>query len=229
MDNNIALTSGYPEFSPAIADLIAKTTALIKTSIVQELAALETPKLFESNISSKIRSKTHKLSATLRERSNDALGKLYDSEVRSIVRQQNLDLFQSKSPLEQLNVQREFNFVKPELTNEVKLESIRDNLFPMQSLKPTSTMVTHSAFRIQPQLKIHPVISRLIEDTNFSVVTPKPIVANKGLKFRLHEVKAVDETNPEWAGKDEINLGGVASGAEDQLVGLKQSLSPNQA
>lgn len=33
----------------------------------------------------------------------------------------------------------------------------------------------------------------------------------KKLRFRIHKVKCIDETNPEWPGDDEIDLGGVAT------------------
>lgn len=33
---------------------------------------------------------------------------------------------------------------------------------------------------------------------------------NKNLLFKVHSVKCVDETNPEWPGSDEISMGGVA-------------------
>jgi len=33
---------------------------------------------------------------------------------------------------------------------------------------------------------------------------------NKSLRFNVHSVKCVDETNPEWPGSDEIAMGGVA-------------------
>ncbi|GAB4001148.1 hypothetical protein GCM10028807_56570 [Spirosoma daeguense] len=33
---------------------------------------------------------------------------------------------------------------------------------------------------------------------------------NKNLKFKVHTVKCVDETNPEWPGSDEIAMGGIA-------------------
>ena len=36
------------------------------------------------------------------------------------------------------------------------------------------------------------------------------ITLNKGIKFRIHEVKCIDETNPEWPGSDEISWGGAA-------------------
>lgn len=35
-------------------------------------------------------------------------------------------------------------------------------------------------------------------------------VVNKSLRFNVHSVKCVDETNPEWPGSDEIAMGGVA-------------------
>jgi hypothetical protein len=36
------------------------------------------------------------------------------------------------------------------------------------------------------------------------------VVLNKGVRFRVHEVKCIDETNPEWPGSDEISWGGAA-------------------
>lgn len=44
---------------------------------------------------------------------------------------------------------------------------------------------------------------------NQNTNTEKPKILNKGLKFKLNRVKCVDETNPEWPGSDEINMGGV--------------------
>jgi hypothetical protein len=35
------------------------------------------------------------------------------------------------------------------------------------------------------------------------------IALNKSVRFRVHEVKCVDETNPEWFGSDEISWGGA--------------------
>lgn len=226
MDQSIALTSGRPEFSPAIEDLITKVTNLMKASIIQELAAQETPELFSRSSSSKVQSTIKKLGSDLRQRSTDALGKLYDNEVRSIVRQQNLNLLQSDTPLEQLDVEREFAFVKLDLTTPSRLESISDNIFPVRSMTPTAATLTNTAVLNAPRLTLHPAIIRLIEDGRLNLpaqdVTPAPVVVNKGLRFRVHEVKALDETNPEWPGKDEINMGGVAAGAGDQLKEIKE-------
>ena len=40
---------------------------------------------------------------------------------------------------------------------------------------------------------------------------------NQGLKFLLHRVKCVDETNPEWPGGDEIAMGGTAVNANAEI------------
>ncbi|MGF1524182.1 MAG: hypothetical protein ACFBSF_17825 [Leptolyngbyaceae cyanobacterium] len=37
------------------------------------------------------------------------------------------------------------------------------------------------------------------------------IVPKKNLQLRIHRVKCIDETNPEWWGSDEIDMGGVAT------------------
>jgi len=48
------------------------------------------------------------------------------------------------------------------------------------------------------------------------------IVTNKGLKFRLHEVKCVDETDPEMFGSDEIALGGASVDDEETVKKISQ-------
>ncbi len=45
---------------------------------------------------------------------------------------------------------------------------------------------------------------------------------NKALRFRLHEVKCIDETNPEWAGHDEIACGGAAVDDADETYKLEE-------
>jgi hypothetical protein len=54
----------------------------------------------------------------------------------------------------------------------------------------------------------------VVSDRLSEIIVTKPstngqIAINKGLKFRLHEVKCLDETDPEFLGVDEIALGGV--------------------
>ncbi len=47
---------------------------------------------------------------------------------------------------------------------------------------------------------------------------------NRLLRFNLHEVKCIDETNPEWFGHDEIASGGVTQddkGVEGKITGFK--------
>ncbi|HMU38165.1 MAG TPA: hypothetical protein PKE31_04060 [Pseudomonadota bacterium] len=48
-------------------------------------------------------------------------------------------------------------------------------------------------------------------DVHMSVPAPVPTPPqHNNLMFRLHQVRCVDETNPEWWGSDEIAIGGVA-------------------
>lgn len=53
------------------------------------------------------------------------------------------------------------------------------------------------------------------------------VVLNKGLSFRIHEVRCIDETNPEWIGSDSISWGGVAAQGVDnkeKVTKLKEYL-----
>ena len=74
--------------------------------------------------------------------------------------------------------------------------------------------------RLAPRLSVDPTVLRLLVEGGRGVTgsvvgglagtVAQPIVVNKGLHFRLHKVKCIDETNPEWPGDDEIAMGGTA-------------------
>jgi len=54
-----------------------------------------------------------------------------------------------------------------------------------------------------------------ISSASFYQPSPPATIVNKGVNFRIHEVKCIDETNPEWPGHDEIHWGGVAVDDKD--------------
>ena len=49
----------------------------------------------------------------------------------------------------------------------------------------------------------------------------KPVTGN--LAFRIHNVRCVDETNPEWFGNDEIGLGGVGIDETGEVAKIAES------
>ena len=74
--------------------------------------------------------------------------------------------------------------------------------FPATLKLPAGYLQTHSALHGQvlvPQPVIPPSPGGL---------TPQQTTTK--LEFRVHRVRCVDETNPEWAGDDEIALGGIS-------------------
>ncbi len=66
------------------------------------------------------------------------------------------------------------------------------------------------------------VITDALDDVSGAGNGNSTIVHNKGLKFRLHEVKCVDETDPEFFGSDKIALGGASVDDEETVKKISQ-------
>jgi hypothetical protein len=151
------------------------------------------------------------------------LSDLYNADIRSLARRYNVDLTGQKRVVQQIDAARDFAFIAPELRNETKLASLQENIFSMQVDEDTSSELGEAGEtirRLAPRLAVDPTVLRLIIDGGrlgtgalgglAGGTVAQPIVVNKGLHFRLHRVKCIDETNPEWPGDDEIAMGGTA-------------------
>jgi Glycine zipper len=139
-------------------------------------------------------------------------------------RRYNVDLTSTKRVVDQIDTARDFAFIAPELRNEGKLASLQENIFAMQVDDDSTSELgseADSIRRLAPHLSVDPTVLRMMVDGgrfsgtafgsgNVGGAAATPIVVNKGLHFRLHKVKCIDETNPEWPGDYEIAMGGTA-------------------
>ena len=236
MTQSVAFKSGQPLFSPEFQDMIDRCVDLMKLDVVQGLAYEQEPSLMAARGVAANPSKLAPIVATRlrnakpggkRGRSNALkslpLSDLYDAGMRSLARRYNVDLTSTKRVVDQIDTARDFAFIAPELRNERKLASLQENIFSLQIDDDTSSELNgeaESIRRLAPHLAVDATVLRMMVESGRSAtgafsrglgaVVAQPIVVNKGLHFRLHKVKCIDETNPEWPGDDEIAMGGTA-------------------
>ena len=160
------------------------------------------------------------------------LNLVYDSEMRNLARKHNVDLMSKVKVMKQVEPGRSFAFVASDLKSEKTIRSLHENLFTSEVDSETVRVDARTAISAaMPAADLDPAVARMIvervnlvgrfnwadlftsgddEEDDSDDETPEPIQLNRGLRFRLHRVKCVDETNPEWPGDDEIASGGVA-------------------
>ena len=63
---------------------------------------------------------------------------------------------------------------------------------------------------------------QIADEPQATAVAAPAIVLNKGLKLRLHQVKCIDETDPEIFGRDEIAMGGTAVNEREVATKIAQ-------
>lgn len=236
MTKTVAFKAGQPLFSPEFQDMIDRCVDLMKLDIVQGLAYEQEPSLMAargiqanpSRLAPIVAARLRRARPGGKRGKADALkalplSDLYDADIRSLARRYNVDLAGSQRVVQQVDAARDFAFIAPELRNEAKLASLQENIFSMQVDDETSSEIGDTGEtirRLAPHLSVDPTVLRLmIEGGRLGAgalggigggVVGQPIVVNKGLHFRLHKVKCIDETNPEWPGDDEIAMGGTA-------------------
>ncbi|MFZ1479445.1 MAG: hypothetical protein WAT25_01565 [Paracoccaceae bacterium] len=239
MSTTVAFKSGQPLFSPEFQDMIDRCVDLMKLDIVQGLAYEQEPSLMAARGVAANPSRLAPIVAARLRRAKpggkrgraDALkalplSDLYDAGIRSLARRYNVDLAAPRRIVDQIDKARDFAFLAPELRNEAKLASLQENVFDLQVAEDSPAEIGEeeaSIRRLAPRLSVDPSVLRmLVEGSRGGIggiatgvgglggVIAPPIVVNKGLHFRLHKVKCIDETNPEWPGDDEIAMGGTA-------------------
>lgn len=240
MSETTGFSTGAPLLSPEFQDMVDRCVELFKLDVVQGLAFAREPSLAATRGIDRNPSKLGPIVAKRlsqmkpggkRGRSADAtkiesaLQALYDSNVRSLARRHNVDVTSGKAVMAQIDKVQEFRFLERELGNKKRLDSLHENLFDvrtdMKSDEPADPDTVMR--RLAPNVNLDPTVMRMLADNIRPSISalPKgvggaatgvvaPIVVNKGLEFRVHQVKCVDETNPEWPGDDEIAMGAVA-------------------
>ncbi len=156
---------------------------------------------------------------------NAPLDATFDATARSAARRLNVDLMSGTPVLAQSGLGQRFRFIERELTNTTRLDETAVDLFDTR-IEALDMVRPPAAGGLLPAMAgiggagpgVSSALLRLIAErgasatagTSSSGGSTGGATLNRGLKFRLHEVKCVDETNPEWPGDDEIGMGGVA-------------------
>ncbi|GAB3639613.1 hypothetical protein [Spirosoma arcticum] len=114
---------------------------------------------------------------------------VFTTEIRNYLVTNSIDLKKTDSVLNQLDVVSNFAFINDATVNQVTVDRILSNFG-----------------WIHPPSLRHPPLN--------PVPSPNKI---KELRFRLHQVKCIDETDPEWGGNDKIGMGGVSINDKGEL------------
>lgn len=200
---------------------IEKTTEILKLSMVQGFNSRMNPQVYKFNPSeftfggrnyssvALIASKRLKKFSPERKKSvRLALGR--DTSVTSAIRTWGVDMRSQKSVIKQIDRKKAFSFINESTFNEVAMKRM---------ISDVSLLATHEIAPIRETLEKDLIALKIKYGTllspswtvgileGISVLTP--VALNKKVKFRIHEVKCIDETNPEWWGSDEISWGGA--------------------
>lgn len=204
--NKIRLSSGSQIKDPILSPLIEKSTKLILASINQQLLAKA------DKVNFKYQTKKLKVGGTRKvsfNTSGSVILKQIQPEKRSDFSNLATNLAREtmiepmSSPPVMFGRFRPSFVIPPVVSfNNLKLkESVLNN---KQLIQKAFSGIAVSKLTKNYVEKFLATYQGITEETDNDT-----IVQNKGIKFRVHEVKCVDETNPEWPGSDEIAMGGV--------------------
>lgn len=142
-----------------------------------------------------------------------------DYQITNNIRSLGVDMRTNKSIIEQIDVKRHFDFINGTTFNKETVDEMVNDLEVVAT--PYNTITVDDA--IAADLKgmglryggifdasIMAALAKAIESARAKAEAEAEAKLNTGLKFRIHQVKCVDETNPEWPGSDEIAWGGAA-------------------
>lgn len=197
--------------------LADKTVELLRLSIVQGLNNAMNPQVYkavprEITVGRRVAKKYPSASQVVVERFKNlnparvngvrlALGR--DLSITKGIRTTGLDIRSEKTVLEQLDLRSHFSFVNDTTFNEGSVTRMAAGLSVLN--EPLGTSLARERFLAGLPTGVLTPAGTLVAPG-----TGQPPVVNRGVKFRIHEVKCIDETNPEWAGGDEISWGGAA-------------------
>lgn len=109
--------------------------------------------------------------------------------IRNLALRYRVNLKSDQVPLHQIDIPATFSYLKKEVDSPRRLSAAHDAIFDIRLSDVQDRPTAHPALPGPP---------------------PPPPPAHSKLHFRLHQVRCLDETNPEWWGSDEISFGGVA-------------------
>jgi hypothetical protein len=205
---------------------IDETTELLKLSMVQGMNASMAPnvykvKLGELKVGGKKKVSHPSVALVAAERLKGlSVEKLKvarlslgaDQEITRSIRIRGINIEADKPVIEQINIKNQFAYINDSTFSETAMESMVMELNVAEA-SPTlnrKALLEHELRTVE--LKVGGLPTNWWKDLFDKIEKEepkKPIVLNKGLRFRVHEVKCVKETPPAWAGSDEISWGGA--------------------
>lgn len=138
-----------------------------------------------------------------------ALGR--DESITSTIRSRGIDIRSDKPVIEQVDIRMLYAFVNDTTFSETAIERmlVDVSILPDREVTPIRDAVMTDLRavdirhgRLLPAGWLDDLSGRLGTGGGAAVL-------NRGVRFRVHEVKCIDETNPEWPGSDEISWGGT--------------------
>ncbi len=139
-----------------------------------------------------------------------------DKEITRLMHMYGVDVRSAKPVTQQIDVKRHFDFINDNTFSEDKIgngttiSGVSEINSPAISVTPKEIFAT-AVYALNSRYGSYIAKADWWKDLIESWSPPEPAAAlNKGLYFRVHQVKCVDETNPEWPGHDEIAAGGVS-------------------
>lgn len=267
--SEILMSTGNAVLPPGLRDFVDQTVDLMKLSIVQGLAAEASPGVIRAPRTlltagatrpapgAAVGRRLRSLGAQSKRGQRDyaarlPLEALYSEDIRSLARVYGVDLADTKTPFEQVDVVNSYKMVTADMLEPSRLERTHLNVFDaragMEDEQPEEADAATAGVAVGAGVG-SPAVARMLSERPITLGTGRfglpsggrgrtagasggsstgstgangsgTAVLNRGLKLRLHEVKCIDETNPEWPGSDEIGLGGVAvsdTGATTQI------------
>lgn len=206
--------------------LVEQVVEILKLSIVQGINATMNPQVYKCkpkeltvgtvNYPSVALVVAERIKSLDQQRLNPvrlALGR--NRSITSAIRAGGIDIRSEKSITEQIDVKKLFAFVNGTTFSEAAMEQMVKSfsVITSQEVTPIEEAVLNDLRSVDikyggvlPENWLEGFGGRLM-----SVAANRAALVNlnKQLKFRVHEIKCIDETDPEWAGSDTISWGGV--------------------
>lgn len=223
---SIVLSQSDSIANKSLQKLVQETTELLKLSMTQGMNAGMAPSVYKLKLTELKVGGKKKVSypsvaqlAAARVKSVPAekahvvrLSLGSDQQLSNAIRARGLNVEATKSVFEQIDIKRQFSFINETTFSE---QAMAEMVSELNQLDVEQTISRKELLELELK-KVDLKIGRMPPNWWKDVVVlaekeepKKPIVLNKGLRFRVHEVKCVKETAPVWPGSDEISWGGA--------------------
>lgn len=216
--------------------LVEKTTEILKLSALQAINSTMNPGVYKlkpknikvggkkikeyPSIAKVVTDRFSKLPKDVKKASGIDLGR--DYSLTKSIHDWSVNIRSSKPITEQIDIKKHFDFINDKTFSDTAMQEMVENFSQThESITPIDVekIVKHELSVIDSKF------SRLLPSdwiNKIDIGTPSTIIINKGIKFRMHEVKCVDETNPEWPGHDEIAYGGAVVDDKDNATKIDE-------